>query len=139
MIILDTNVLSELIRKKPDSHVEAWVAAQPLTELFTTTVTQAQMLLGVALLPGGQRRRGIENAVNGLFDEDFAGRMLSFDETAARSYAGIAATRRRAGRPIAQFDAQIAAIAHSRRAILATRNTGDFTGCDIEVVNPWKS
>ncbi len=139
MIVLDTNVLSEVIRKKPDGTVEAWLEAQPLTRLFTTAITQAEMLLGVALLPGGRRRRDIEKAIAGMFDEDFAGRVLAFDEAAARSYAVIAAARRRAGHPIAQFDAQIAAIAHSRKAILATHNTSDFAGCGIEVINPWES
>lgn len=139
MIVLDTNVLSEIIRKKPNGNVETWLEAQPLTVLFTTAITQAEMLLGVALLPGGRRRHDIENAVAGMFDEDFAGRVLSFDEAAARSYAVITAAHRRAGRPIAQFDAQIAAIAHSRKAILATRNTNDFAGCGIEVINPWES
>lgn len=139
MIVLDTNVLSEIIRKNPDESVAAWLETQPLTGLFTTSITQAEMLLGVALLPGGRRRRDIEKAIAGMFDEDFAGRVLSFDEAAARNYAVIAAARRRVGRPIAQFDAQIAAIAHSRKAILATRNTSDFAGCGVEVVNPWKS
>ena len=139
MIVLDTNVLSEIIREKPNGKVVTWLEAQPLTGLFTTAITQAEMLLGVALLPGGRRRHGIEKAVAGMFDEDFAGRVLSFDEAAARSYAVIASARRRAGRPIAQFDAQIAAIAHCRKAILATRNTSDFTGCGIEVINPWES
>lgn len=139
MIILDTNVLSEAIRKTPDDRVEAWLVAQPLTDLFTTTITQAEMLFGVALLPRGQRRSSIEKAVAGMFDEDFAGRVLAFDETAARSYAVIAAARQRAGHPIAQFDAQIAAIAHARNSILATRNAKDFAGCGIEAINPWDS
>ncbi len=139
MIILDTNVLSEIIRKTPDANVEAWLDTQPLADLFTTTITQAEMLLGVALLPGGKRRNSIEKAVAGIFDEDFAGRMFPFDEAAARSYAAIAAKRRRAGHPIVQFDAQIAAIALSRKAILATRNTSDLAGCGLETINPWGS
>jgi predicted nucleic acid-binding protein len=138
MIILDTNVLSELLRQKPAPGLEGWVAAQPVASLFTTTITQAEMLFGVALLPRGRRRTGLAEAVAALFDVEFAGRLLFFDSSAARAFALVAAERRLAGRPIAQLDAQIAAIARSRGATLATRNTPDFQDCGISLVNPWQ-
>jgi predicted nucleic acid-binding protein len=137
MIVLDTNVLSELMRPAPDGRVTGWVAARPAVSLFTTTITQAEILYGVALLPDGRRKQSLSEAVQGLFDEDFAGRVLPFDGAAAHAYAVVAAMRRQAGQPIAQLDAQIAAICRSRGAALATRNTDDFAGCGVDVVNPW--
>ena len=139
MIVLDTNVLSELIRRLPASSVQDWILGKAASTLFTTTIAQAEMLLGVALLPRGKRRAALTEAVSGLFDIDFAGRVLPFDGAAARAFALVASERRRAGRPISQLDAQIAAIARSRDATVATRNAADFEGCGIEVVNPWQS
>lgn len=137
MIILDTNVLSELMKLKPAVRVENWIAAQPSASLFITTLTQAEILYGVELLPKGKRRKALDKAVSGLFDEDFANRILPFDEAAAYAYAIVAAQRQLTGKPIAQFDAQIAAIARSRGATVATRNTSDFVDCGIHLVNPW--
>lgn len=137
MIVLDTNVLSELMRAAPDPNVEGWIAARPASSLFVTTVTQAEILYGVALLPPGKRRDRLDIAVNGLFEQDFADRLLPFDEAAAREFAGIVFGRRRRGLPISQFDAQIAAITKSRGAALATRNVADFLHCGVAVVNPW--
>lgn len=137
MIVLDTNVLSELLRAEPDPAVIDWAASQPLETLFTTTVTQAEMLYGVGLLPNGQRRRRLETAVAALFTEDFNGRVLPFDGVAATAYAVIAAERQRMGRPISQFDAQIAAITQSRGGRLATRNVVDFENCGLDTLNPW--
>ena len=139
MIILDTNVLSELLRAVPEPAVAVWVARQPLDTLFSTTVTQAEMLYGVKLLPSGQRRQQLEDAVLTLFSEDFLGRVLPFDGDAAIVYAAIAAERKRIGRPISQFDAQIAAIAQSRAGLLATRNVNDFADCGLRIINPWQS
>ena len=139
MIVLDTNVLSELLRPTPVSRVLAWVSAQPSGSVFTTTVTQGEILYGIQLLPDGRRRRGLEEAALAIFGEDFAETLLSFDSDAAIAYAQIGAARRRAGRPITQFDAMIAAMARSRGASLATRNTKDFEDCGIEVVNPWSA
>jgi toxin FitB len=136
--VLDTNVLSELMKPSPDTDVRNWVAAQPITSLFTTTIAQAEILSGVALLPSGRRRDSLRRAVEGLFREDFAGRLLPFDGEAARAFADIAATRRKLGRPIGQFDAQIAAIARSRNSVLVTRNVLDFEDCGIRIVNPWE-
>jgi predicted nucleic acid-binding protein len=137
MIVLDTNVLSEALRPKPSSKVAEWMRSCPTTVLFTTTITEAELLYGVALLPDGKRRRSLESAVRLIFVQDMAGRVLPFDSAAAQAYAEIAATRRRAGRPMSDADARIAAIARSRDAALATRNVEDFTGCELEVVDPW--
>lgn len=137
MIVLDTNVLSETLRPRPNATVLAWLAAQPVAALFTTTVTRGEILYGVRLLPKGRRRDALHNAVTAVFDEDFANRALPFDSHAADDYADIAAVRKTKGRPISQFDAMIAAIARSRGASLATRNIRDFAGCGIELVDPW--
>ena len=138
-IILDTNVLSELMKPAASTNVVTWTAAQPPSSLFTTTITQAEILYGLKLLPDGPRREALADAVTGMFDEDFSGRVLAFDGPAAHAYAAIAADRKQAGRPMAQFDAQIAAITRSRGAAIATRNTSDFEGCSIPVVNPWET
>ena len=138
MIVLDTNVLSELLRAAPDPAVVRWAASQPLETLFTTTVTQAEMLYGIKLLPAGQRRQQLEDAVTALFDEDFAGRVLPFDGEAATAYARIAAERKQSGHPISQFDAQIAAIGQTRGGRLATRNVADFERCGLDIFNPWQ-
>ncbi len=112
--------------------------SQPATALFTTTITEAELFYGIALLPDGKRRRSLASVVSLVFAEDLAGRVLPFDSAAAREYAEIAATRRRAGRPISEADAQIAAIARSRGAAVATRNVEDFAGCGLVVVSPWQ-
>jgi predicted nucleic acid-binding protein len=139
MIILDTNVLSEIVKPQPSAQVLRWLAAHPPERLFSTTVTQAEILYGFELLVSGKRRTALKAAVNGMFDEDFAGRILPFDAEAAHAFAGIAADRRASGRPISQFDAQIAAIARSHSAAVATRNIQDFEGCGIKVLNPWSA
>jgi predicted nucleic acid-binding protein len=137
VIILDTNVLSEMMRPSPSPQVLRWASARPARQLFTTTLTQAEILCGVELLPKSKRRTGLESAVQAMFQEDFAGRILAFDSDAAIMFAKIAAARRALGRPIAQFDAQVAAIARSHGAAVATRDTSDFADCSIPVVNPW--
>jgi toxin FitB len=139
MIILDTNVISELMRPAPSDAVRTWVAAVPATTLFTTTITQAELLYGLALLARGRRRDELTNAAKQMFAEDFAGRLLAFDIAAADAFASIAAGRRGQGRPIATFDAMIGAIAASQGAELATRNVGDFLDCGIQVINPWET
>lgn len=137
MIILDTNVLSELMKADPATSVVEWVASQPASRLFITAVTQGEILYGIGLLSKGKRRDRIANAAKAMFAEDFNDRILAFNSDAAASYADIAVARRRKGRPISQFDAQIAAIARSSGAAVATRNVVDFEGCGIELVNPW--
>jgi toxin FitB len=137
MIVLDTNIVSEVLRPVPEPRVLDWLEEQPPSSVFTTAVTQGEILYGIRLLPDGQRRRKLWEAANEIFNEDFAGRVLRFDSEAARAYAEIGASRRSAGGPISQFDATIAAITRSHGAILATRNAKDFEGCGIHVVNPW--
>jgi predicted nucleic acid-binding protein len=137
MILLDTNILSELMRPTPEKGVEQWLADQPDASVFISAITAAELRYGVALLPAGKRRSALAKVIEDMLGEDFTGRILPFDSAAAVAFAEIAATRRQAGRPIAQADAQIAAIARSRGAALATRNVPDFEGCGIELVNPW--
>jgi toxin FitB len=139
MIILDTNVLSELMKPEPSELVLLWISSAPPPSLYTTSITQAEILHGVLLLPSGRRRRAIHDAAVTMFQEDFAGRILAFDEDSALPYAEIASERRRAGRAISHFDAQIAAIARANKASLATRNASDFEGCGVEIINPWSS
>jgi toxin FitB len=137
MIILDTNVLSELMRPHPASRVVAWVGKQPSTELFTTSITEAEVFYGIELLTRGKRREGLLAAAEAMFAEDFAGRIFGFESTAARVFSKIAAHRRALGRPISHADAQIAAIVQVRGAKLATRNLTDFEDCGLDVVDPW--
>lgn len=135
--LLDTNVLSELLRAQPDAAVLAWMALQPANSLFVSAVTQAEMLLGARVLPAGKRRQNLEQALETMFREDFAGHILPFDASCAPAFANVVAARRRAGAPISQFDGQIAAIALSHRLALVTRNVSDFEGCGVAVINPW--
>ena len=137
MILLDTNVLSELMRPVPAGAVETWMSAQPAAGMFISAITEAELRYGLALLPEGQRQRRLLAQAEAMLAEDFAGRILPFDSAAAAAYAPIAAARRLFGRPISQADAQIAAIAASRGAVLATRNVADFEGCGIAVLDPW--
>jgi hypothetical protein len=137
MIILDTNVLSELMRAKQDAHVAAWLQSVTLADAYTTSTCESEVFYGIELLPAGKRRAALEAAAAGLFDVDFAGRVLSFDSDAARAFGAIAAARRQAGRPIGELDAQIAAIARVHGATLATRDVQDFEGCGVKVVSPW--
>jgi predicted nucleic acid-binding protein len=135
--ILDTNVLSELMRPKPSARVVAWIAKQPARDLFTTAITEAEIFYGIQLLSQGKRQEGLLAAAEAMFAEDFAGRVFGFEGDAARVFAQIAARRRTLGRPISHADAQIASIARVQRAKLATRNLADFEGCGVEVVDPW--
>ena len=137
MIVLDTNVVSELLRPAPAQLVEAWLAAQDGASVYFTTVGEAELRHGVAILPGGRRRTALAEAIEAMLEEDFRDRILPFDRAAASAYAAIAAERRAAGRPISQFDCQIAAIARANEAAVATRNTSDYQGCGINVIDPW--
>lgn len=137
MIVLDTNVVSELMRREPDPRVMTWIARQPMAGVFTTTLTQAEIYYGLALLPEGRRRDDLLAAARAMFEVDLAGRVLPFDSDAASAYPGIAAGRKQDDKPISQVDAQIAAITRSRGARLATRNVRDFADCGITIVDPW--
>ena len=135
--LLDTNVLSELLRSAPEPMVLAWFADQPSETLFVSAVTQAEMTLGARLMAAGKRRNFLQAALGAMFSEDFAGRILPFDSAAVPAYVDIVSARRAAGRPISQFDAQIAAIALHAGAKLATGDLNDFENCGVTVVNPW--
>ena len=137
MVVLDTNVVSELMRDDPHADVLVWLDDQPTRELFVTAVTEAEVRTGIAFLPKGRRRRGIAEAADRAFGGLFAGRVLPFDSEAARAYAEIAATCRAAGRPVSQADGQIAAIARSRGMAVATRNVRDFADMGIDLIDPW--
>ena len=137
MIILDTTVISELVRPTPNRDVIDWVDGQPSGEIHITAITLAELLYGVARLPDGRRKRGLAEHIEAMVDQDLDHRVLTFDETAAIHYADIVVRRERAGRPISSADAQIAAIARSHGAILATRNTDDFSDTSAKIVNPW--
>ena len=135
--LLDTNVLSEMLRRRPAAAVGEWFAGLQGDSLFVSVVTQAEMMLGARLLPAGRRRAALEAALEAMFAEEFSSRVLPFTPQAVPAYTDIVSRRRAAGRPIAQFDAQIAATARSAGMRLATRNTRDFELCGVEVVNPW--
>lgn len=138
MILLDTNVLSEFMRPQPSPGVVSWLDEQPAGAVYTSAISRAEIELGLRLMPPSKRQEALSQAAWAMFDEDFAGRCLPFDEDAARQYARIVSARTRAGRPISVEDAQIAAIALAHRMLLATRNTTDFELIDgLAVVNPW--
>jgi hypothetical protein len=135
MVVLDTNVISELFRPSPSAQVLDWFHAEPKHLLYTTTVTMAEVFAGLEIMPTGRRRATLTRLANHVFERDFDGRILDFTEDAARAYAGIMA--RAQGRPMSSMDAMIASITLSRRAALATRNTRDFEGCGVRLVNPF--
>lgn len=138
MTILDTNVVSEVMLSSPAAAVVAWFSrVRAVDEMFLTTITVAEILYGVELLPVGKRRENLKRDAEAMFTEDYSGHILSFDERAGRAFATIASSRRKVGRPMAEFDAQIAAIASVHGAVLATRNTVDFEGCGVQLINPW--
>ena len=137
MVVIDTNVISELMRPTPDSAVMAWFSRQHSADLHLTAVSEAELRAGAAILPAGRRRDRLAAEVDAVVREDFAGRVLPFDSAAARTYAAIAASRRSVGRPILEADCQIAAIARARGAAVATRNGADFENCGIDVIDPW--
>ena len=137
MFILDTNVLSAIMAGKPSSEVATWIAGQPDNELFTTTISQAEILSGLAVMPEGRRRSALEAAARAIFSDDFDGRVLTFDPAAASAYADIFAVRLNAERPIAPLDLMIAAVAAAHSASVVTRDVSAFQGCGIKVINPW--
>ena len=137
MILLDTNVVSELMRPSPAPGVLEWVNAQPSSELWLCSVVVAELLYSVARLPDGARKRHLAVAVEAMVIEDFASRTLPFDLEAAVAYAQLVAQRERDGMPISMADAQIGAICAVHGASLATRNQRDFAKLGLTLVNPW--
>lgn len=137
MIVVDTNVISELMRREPHPAVMAWMAAQRRAELYTTRINQAEILYGIAALPEGQRRATLHEAANAMFEEDFAGQSPAVRGACSRTVSGNRARRRQTGTPIDKFDALIAAVALAAGADIATRDTGGFAGCGLMVIDPW--
>jgi toxin FitB len=138
VIVLDTSIISELTRQIPEPGVILWLDSLPAEEVGTTAITAAELLYGVARMPAGRRKTELAAAVRGLLGDDFRDRVLPFDEHCASRYAEIVCGRETFGRPIGVADAQIAAICRTVAATLATRNTDDFSGTGIELINPWK-
>ena len=139
MIILDTNVLSALMRTRPDAEVAAWLDRQPAESVWITAITMFEARFGIALLAPGRRRQEIERAFAKMLSEDLEGRVLDFDQASAERAATLAAARQRSGRPVDFRDTQIAGIALTRYGTLATRNTKHFEGLSVPVINPWEA
>lgn len=137
MIVLDTNVLSALMRDTPDPAVVEWLDRQPTESIWTTSVTVFEIRTGIKLLVPSRRRKRLDEMFTQLIDEDLDGRVQSFDLTAATTAGAIAATQQRVGRTVEIRDVQIAGIAASRHATVATRNTRHFEGTGVDLVNPW--
>lgn len=138
MTILDTNAISEAIKPSPHPSVAAWFEVQEPGTLYTSSISEAEVLFGILAMPPGRRRDVLLTEVEDIFTVDFADRILPFDNAAARAFAVIASDRKRTGRPLPGFDGLIAAIALSHGASVATRNVKDFEGCGLTVINPWE-
>lgn len=138
MIILDTNVISEFMRSRPEERVANWFDSVDTDQVATTTITIAELRYGAARLPQGGRRAALEQTIDRLISRVFTGKIEDFDFSATGPYASVRAVRIQSGRPIASQDAQIAAICAARQAVLATRNTKDFDGLGITLINPWE-
>jgi predicted nucleic acid-binding protein len=139
LIVLDTNVLSSLMRRDAVAVVLEWLDQQPPESIWTTAITVFEVRYGLEILANGRRRRRLENAFAEALQQDFDGRVLFFDSAAAAAAAAIAAEQRRAGRPVEIRDVQIAGIVAARKATLATRNIRHFEGTGIELVDPWST
>jgi predicted nucleic acid-binding protein len=139
VILLDTNVISALMQRTVDPVVVRWLDAQPPESIWTTSITVFEVRFGLELLASGRRRRSLEEAFSKALEEDFEGRVVSFDEAAAQSAARIAASRRRSGRTVEIRDVQIAGIAAARKAAIATRNVRHFEGLGPELIDPWSA
>ena len=137
MIILDTNVLSEQMKPNPSPAVMAWAATVPSSELFTTTISEAEMLIGLKLMPTGRRRNLLAAQIANIFHADFEDRILTFDSRAAQAISSMPLLLGRQGRPIVDTDVMIAAIANAHGATVSTRNVRDFQRLGVPVVNPW--
>jgi hypothetical protein len=138
MTILDTNVVSEIMRPVPEPLVLRWFANLVVEDTYITAITVAEILLGVELLPVGKRRDVVRGGAERTLAV-FGGHVLAFDDSGARAFSLISSTRRRQGKPMSEFDAQIAAIARVHGAALATRNTDDFESCGVKLIDPWQT
>ncbi len=139
MIILDTNIISELMKPVPNKTVIAWLDQQSILMLYTTSISVAEIYYGLQNLPTGKRRNDIETSFHQVIQAAFNQRILAFDVTSAECYGILLARRKNAGIPMSTLDAQIAAIATAANATLATRNTQDFLECDIDIINPFET
>lgn len=137
MILIDTNVVSELMRPNPAPGVLAWFGAQEATALYLSPVTEAELRRGAAILPNGKRIDRLIAEIDAMIADDFVGRVLPFDSPAAVGFAEIFLGRRNAGRPISYPDCQIAATARANGGAVATRNVAGFEGCGVTVIDPW--
>lgn len=138
MIILDTNVIAELMREEPDSRVVSWIQHIDRKNVALTVIAIAEILRGIERLPNGKRRQRLEHNFKAFIREGFSGRVFPFDEEAAYVYGGVAASREKAGLSVDPVDLMIASIAKHHQASVATRNTKDFKGCEITLINPWQ-
>jgi predicted nucleic acid-binding protein len=138
VILLDTNVLSELVRREPDEGVVGWLDSLDAATIATTAITATELLYGIARLPQGRHKQQLNQAIDQLLEEDLVGRVEPFDATAAAHYAALVSDRDTLGRPISVADAQIAAIARKLKATLATRNIDDFTDTGVDLIDPWQ-
>ena len=137
MYILDTNVISELFRGEPDRNVDLWLQAADLSSLFVTSISKAESLSGLAVMPEGRRKEALHLLMHDFFERKLQNPILPFGSREAEFFAEIVTERRKVGRPIGEFDAQIASIARSSGFTVVTRNTRDFEHCGVELVNPW--
>ncbi len=137
MFLLDTNVISETFRPTPEPRIGRWMTAIPIDRLFVSSITIAELLYGLAIMPDGKRKHALGSVFQTFLTERIVTPIQSFDDRDASAYASISARRRRMGRELREFDAQIAAIALTRGFAVATRNVRDFEHCGIEIINPW--
>lgn len=139
MVILDTNVVAEMMKSSPSPMVVAWLNSQESSALFLTTISIGEIVYGLRIMPSGKRRLQLEQGFERVLAEAFAGRILAFDEEAARHYGEVMGRRKEIGRSLSVPDGQIASIARARGCAIATRNVRDFTECGVEVINPFDS
>lgn len=137
MIVLDTNVVSEILRPEPELKVRTWLDDQNKGDVFLSVISIAELRYGALIMPQGERRKSFIMALDRILRQDFRFNKLSFDDSAAEAYGSIAADRHRIGRPTKQMDGQIAAICYTQGAAVATRNVKDFEECGIDIINPW--
>ncbi len=138
MIIIDTNIVAELMKASPAGEVVSWMNDQEASGLFLTTITLGEIGYGLEILPQGKRRLQLEQGFERVIAEAFTGRILAFDEEAARLYGVLMGRRRAIGRPLSILDGQIASIARTRGYAVATRNVRDFVECGVDILNPFE-